>query len=200
MAESVAWLFLTNRSYPIVAVLNISLPLIIFVLGFITFEVTMGLIVMAVPNRKHHQGWDAADKKKVRRIVIGAIVFWPAVLLIVAVHVYLSQVAIILFDTALAVGLILLIGHGLRHRKKKSLVEVGHCPACHYDLVGSAHASHCPECGHLIPEPIRQAAMAREAALGVRSAMDPGTVAASAEPSAQRDAEPSVSPSQPAGA
>ncbi|MEM6552515.1 MAG: hypothetical protein AAF750_10375 [Planctomycetota bacterium] len=182
--------------------LNISLPLIIFVLGFITFEVTMGLIVMAVPNRKHHQGWNAADKRKVRRIVIGAVVFWPAVLLIAAVHVYLSQVAIILFDTVLLVGLILLIAYGLRHRKKKSLVEVGHCPACHYDLVGSSHATHCPECGHLIPEPIRKAAMQREAELGVRSGMDPASTqpqAATPTVTHEEAPAPAASSSQPAG-
>ncbi|MEM1212488.1 MAG: hypothetical protein AAGI68_09345 [Planctomycetota bacterium] len=163
--------------------LNVSLPLIIFVLGFMTFEVTMGLIVMAVPNRKHHQGWGAADKRKVRRIVIGAIAFWPLVLLTVAVHLYLPLLAIVLFNTALLVGLVGLILHWSRHRQKRALVEVGHCPNCHYDLVGSAHASHCPECGHEIPEATRRAAIARESQLGARSAIDPeATAVASSQP------------------
>lgn len=129
---------------------DVGWPLLILVASVVTFEVGMALTVMAVPDRRHRQP-TASDRRKLRRIWIGVLGFWPTVIGLVWAHTTLPMPAWLALDLAIAGALAWFIGHALWLRSHPKVEGAAHCRHCGYALVGLVNPTHCPECGHPIP-------------------------------------------------
>ena len=140
--------------------MTIAWPLVVFVLGFITFEATMAAIVMTVPDARQ-RSWTEDDKKRVHRIVLIAVLFWPIVITTYLVHQHFATTTALVYDAVLIALAVWLLTRARRARIRRRQVLEGHCPACHYDLRGGPDREQCPECGHRIHPLIREAARAR---------------------------------------
>ncbi|MEM7682021.1 MAG: zinc ribbon domain-containing protein [Planctomycetota bacterium] len=129
----------------------IGWPLLIVVGVVVTFEATMAVTIMTVPDRRKRP-WTPADRARVRMIWVTAWGLWPVGFALYGAYVWLDTPWVWAAQATVLVLGVLAWRHVRHGQRRADWHDSGHCPRCGYDLQGTPDADDCPECGQALHE------------------------------------------------